>query len=296
MSNDTEGMTPEQQREAKNSVFAAAQQMQGGLGMVSQLDTARKELDYEIPVETVPLPSRGLIYPVGSPLYRQEFVDIKAMTSHEEDILMSRALIKKGTVITELIKSCLINPNIMVGDLISGDRNALMVSIRITGYGSEYTPQVQCPSCELKQDYSINLTDLELKMLTLEPVQPGVNRFSFTLPVSKKDVEFKFLTGREEEEIVATAENKKKQGMVNDNVITTRLKYSLISVNGDMDRNKIAKFVQYMPAKDSLALRKYIDKHEPGVDMKYNFKCKSCDHDEMAALPLGITFFWPSNS
>jgi hypothetical protein len=28
-----------------------------------------------------------------------------------------------------------------------------------------------------------------------------------------------------------------------------------------------------MPARDSLVLREYINKHEPGVDMKIDFKC-----------------------
>lgn len=280
-------------REAKNSVFATRQLVEQA-GAVSRANAARQELGIEIPSALVPLPSKGLVYPVNSPLYGKEEVEIKGMTTQEEDILMSRALIKKGTVITELIRSCLMDPGIQVNDLLSGDRNALMVAVRITGYGPEYTPQVQCPSCELKQEYSIDLSALEIKPLDIEPISPGVNQFAFKLPISQKTVIFRFLTGKEEEEIMALLESKKKKGLANDNVVTTRLFYSILSIDGKEDRSIVSKYIQFMAARDSLALRHYIDRNEPGIDMRHTFECKSCGHSEMVAVPMGASFFWPS--
>jgi hypothetical protein len=217
------------------------------------------------------------------------------MTTQEEDILMSRALIKKGTVITELIRSCLLQPGVSVNDLLSGDRNALMVAIRITGYGEEYKAQVACPSCETKQDHIVNLSELEIKPLEIEPSVPGMNSFEFVLPITKKKVLFRFLTGKEEEEITTLMENRKKKGLANDNVVTTRLFFSVIAVDGDTDKSKISKYIQYLPARDSLALRQYIDKNEPGIDMKSQFECTSCGHTEVIAVPMGASFFWPSS-
>jgi len=281
------------QREVRNAIFAAKQAVENSQTM-SKMEYARKELGIEIPTALVPLPSRGLVYPVNSPLYGKDEVEIKGMTTQEEDILMSRALIKKGTVITELIRSCLLDPNIQVNDLLSGDRNALMVAVRITGYGPEYTPQVVCPNCDTRQDYSVDLSALEIKPLEIEPSEPGANKFEFTTPFSGHKIVFRFLTGKEEEEILAIMENKKKKGLVNDNVVTTRLIFSIVSVNGDENRGNIAQVVQYMSARDSLALRKYIDKHEPGIDMKHPFECKSCGHSEEVAVPMGASFFWPN--
>ena len=201
-------MTPEQQRELRNQIFATKQLIEGSGGngtnpqqqqLISRVDAARQELGLEIPTAFVPLPSKGLIYPVGSALHGKEEVEIRQMTSQQEDILTSRALFKKGTVITELVRSCLIDPTINVHELLSGDRNALMIAIRITGYGSEYNPEVTCPEeeCKTKQKAEINLSDLEVKFLTIDPITPGTNRFAFQLPVTKKRIEFKFLTGRE---------------------------------------------------------------------------------------------------
>ena len=67
---------------------------------------------WTVPVEQVPLPSGGTIYPVSSPLHGRDVLQIKAMTAQEEDILLSRALIKEGTVLTHLIKSFLIDKSI----------------------------------------------------------------------------------------------------------------------------------------------------------------------------------------
>ncbi len=289
-------MSPEDDRAVRNAIFAARQAVEGGAQHGArgvQVPVPMQEI--EIPSAQVPLPSRGLVYPVDSPLHGKESVDIKGMTTQEEDILMSRALIKKGTVINELIRACLLTPGVAVNDMLAGDRNALMVAIRITGYGPEYTPVVQCPSCEQKTEYPIDLSNLDIKPLELEPVSPGQNRFSFLLPVSKKNVVFRFLTGKDEEEIANIIETKKKKGLAVDSVITTRLISCIVSINGNEDRGAIAKQITYLPARDSLTLRKYMELHEPGIDMRCQFECPNCGHTEEVAVPMGPSFFWPNS-
>jgi len=293
-------------RELRNSMLAAQIASQGGQQPqgqpyarpdqpVSAAEYAKRELGVEIAVDLVPLPSRGKVYSVDHPLHMSDSVEYRAMTAKEEDILMSQALIKRGTVITELIKSCLINKQIDVQTLLSGDRNALMIAIRASGYGNIYAPSYTCPQCEFKNELEIDLNALPIKPLNIEPVTPGVNSFEFFLPKSKKKITFKFLNGKEEEEIVADMETRKKKGMMNSTLITGRLLRSITSIEGNSSPSLINKFVQYMPALDSLKLRDYIDTHEPGVSMKIDFKCGSCDHFEEMNLPLGAAFFWPSS-
>ena len=60
----------------------------------------KDDFGFEVPVEIVPLPSGGITYDVEDPLHGQNTLEIKSMTAKDEDILTSRALIKKGTVIT----------------------------------------------------------------------------------------------------------------------------------------------------------------------------------------------------
>ena len=264
-------------------------------GAIKKVDVLRDEFGLDIPVESVPLPSRGVIYPPDHPLYGQETVDITPMTAKEEDILTSRALIKKGTVISELIKSCLVDKRINPNDMISGDRNALMVALRITGYGADYNVEVECPSCGEKDTYDFNLSELEIKRLKVEPVEVGSNLFEIELPVCKKSVKVKFLTGKDELDMMVTAERKKKKGLSkNDTYITDRLTRSIIDVNGITDKNKIAIFVRNLPVRDSLALRKFLDTYEPGINMSSWITCTSCSETSEVKLPLGASFFWPN--
>ena len=251
----------------------------------------------EVPVEAVPLPSQGLIYPEGTSIHQCETVEIKAMTAREEDILTSRALIKRGTVISELLRSCLIDKSIDVDSMISGDRNALMTAIRITGYGSDYEVEVTCPDCGESSKQSFNLAELPIKRLEIEPVEEGSNRFTFTLPVSKKNVVFRFLTGADEQNIAVEQDRKKKKNLGGDvdSLVTNRLLYSIVSVGDISDRSKISMFVRNMPARDSRMLRKFMDDNEPGVEMKAWMECSSCLESSEVGLPIGVSFFWPDS-
>jgi len=253
----------------------------------------QEDLGFDIPVETVPLPSGGKAYPTDHPLYNCDTVDVRGMTAREEDILTSRALIKKGTVITHLIRSCLTDKSIDPDTLFSGDRNALMIALRITGYGPEYILNMDCPSCDISSKPEFNLADLPIKSLEIEPEAPGQNRFQFKLPMTGKSVIFKFLTGEDEMEIAVINDRMKKQGFAVENNITSRLQHSIIAIDGDDNKNNINRFIRHMPARDSLALRRHMDRSEPGIEMRGPFECPSCGHSQEVGLPIGPSFFWP---
>lgn len=265
-----------------NAVFGAPQS--GG---------SQSALDYDIPVELIPLPSNGTVY--TGPLQNVEAIQIKAMTAKEEDILTSRALIKNGTVITKLIESCMTDRGIDVRSMLQGDRNALMVGIRITGYGHEYGVETTCPICEETQETTFDLSQLPIKRLEVEPTSPGENKFDFRLPVSGKSVTFKFLTGHDEEEINRISDRKKRKGIQVDSLVTTKLLYSIVAVDGVVDRQEIARFVSRMPARDSKALRNHIDNSEPGIIMEQEVVCQHCGEIADLDMPLGVNFFWPSS-
>jgi len=287
-------------REQRNAVFS------GGTGapppgvdprmpMQSAADKVKAEFGLDIPLETVPLPSSGKVYAQGTSLFNAETVEIRAMTAREEDILTSRALLKKGTVITELIKSCLVDRSINPYELLGGDRNALMVAIRITGYGPDYKAEIECSECNTKSPHDFNLGELPVRRLAIDPVTPGLNLFEFVLPYSRKKVKFRFLTGRDEEEIMATSERQKKLGLSTESNVTTNLMHSIVSIDGVEERAKISNFIKYMPARDSLALRNYIKENEPGVVMKQETSCPACGYSEEVSMPLGVSFLWPQS-
>lgn len=281
-------MSENENNPSRSEIFGHAER-QG----IQTKNVMMEDFGFEVPVESVPLPSKGIVYNPDSPLHGKETLEIRAMTAKDEDILTSRALIKKGTVISHLLKSCLIDKSINPEEMLSGDRNAIMTALRVTGYGPEYTVEVDCPACGERSKQAFDLTDMPINSLEVNPVSVGANVFEFMLPTTQLPVRFKFLTGDDEQEIMTLAERRKKKGLSGDNVVTQRLNYSIIAINGIKDKNKISMFVKNMPARDSLELRRFIDKHEPGIDLSGWLDCPHCQETSEVKLPIGASFFWP---
>lgn len=259
-------------------------------------DVMKEDFGWEVPVESVPLPSRGLIYPQTSGFSGKETVDVRAMTAREEDILMSRAYIKRGTVINELIRSCMIDKSADPADLIAGDRNAIMVALRITGYGSNYRVEATCPACSKSGPQTFDLGNLSIKRLEIEPCRARDNAFSFTLPVTKKTVIFKFLTGHDSADLAAQMERMRSiTPDAPEPNITLFLEKSIISIGEVTDRVKISTFVRSMPAQDSRTLRKFIKDNEPNIDMTNEMTCTSCGEASRVDMPIGGSFLWPDS-
>lgn len=246
----------------------------------------------------VPLPSLGKIYPEENPLHGQEFVEIRHMEGPEEDILTTRSLLRSGKAIDRVIKACLINKNINLDSLILGDKNAIMVALRISSYGAAYKIPINCPECnELHKEYEFDLGKLEMKQLEIDPVIYGENYFAIELPYSKLNINFKFLNSEEEKEVDEVIE--KMQKMFNSDVdkrVTTRLKRQIVSINNNIDKKQINDFVDHIHAMDSRYLRNFIAKNEPDIEMKQNFTCRSCGVESEVEVPITSEFFFPTTA
>lgn len=247
----------------------------------------------DIPVDLVPLPSKGALYDQSHPLYNEESVEIRCMTAREEDILSSNALFKNGTVLEKLMEACLMNKTVDPSTLLLGDRTAIWIAIRVSGYGPDYPVKLACPKCGKVGEHNLSLNGLKYKPLTGTPVVPNSNRFVCTLPLSKAVVEFKLLTGKDVDDITKIQKAMEKLGRQIDNNITLRLKKQILSVNGNSSDEYISKFVDSMRAGDARELRKHIRSIEPDVDMTRVVQCAQCAEESEVEIPFGMSFFWP---
>ena len=238
--------------------------------------------EFKMPTEEVELPSKGLLYPEGSGLAKG-VIEMKYMTAKEEDILTNQSYIKNGTALDRLMKSLIVSP-IEYDELLIGDKNAIMVAARVLGYGSEYSFDY------LGEKQTIDLSLLENKELDEDLFKDRNNNFPFTLPHSKNNITFKLLTGKDEKNIQRELDGLKKINKDNVPELTTRLKYIITSVEGKTEPKDIREFVdKYLLAKDSKALREYMKKIQPDVDLTF-FPEGS---DDRVNIPIGISFFWP---
>ena len=250
-------------------------------------------LSFTRPTEFVQLPTEGKFYPEGHPLHLVSEVEINYMSAKEEDILTSQALITRGVVIERFIQSVLVDQTIDVNSLYPGDKNAILIAARATGYGPEYEATVVCPSCSHKHEHTIDLVNLPIK-----EVPDGINvspsgTFSVQLPVTKFSVELKILTAKEQKYLDSTREANKKNNLPESNR-TDFLKMVVVSINSIRDRFEIEQFIDQMPAQDSRTIKKVYDEVNPSLLMDQTIECPKCKYTVVREVPLGITFLWPS--
>jgi hypothetical protein len=237
----------------------------------------------KFPTEIVDLPSKGLIYPEGHPL-RSGKVEMKYMTAKEEDILTNQNLISKGIVLDKLLEALTLNA-FDIKDLIAGDKNAILISSRILGYGKEYTFKYD------GKDYTIDLSKLENKTFNTSLVSHK-GTFKYTLPNSGTELEFKLLSSKDEEKLKQEIEGYKKINKDSSPEVTTRLKNHIVSVNGDSDKNTIKDFVDnYFVASDSRSFRNYIKEISPDINLTYKINVNGVEED--IDVPISLNFFWP---
>ena len=211
---------------------------------------------------------------------------MKYMTAKEEDILTNQNYIENGTVIDKLIKSLIVT-SIDYNDLLVGDKNAILVAARILGYGKDYNFNYN------GEDIEVDLTTIEDKPLDKSLIKEGKNEFTFTLPTSKKEITFKFLTHKDEKSIDAELKGLKKLNKNASAEVSTRLKYIITSVNGDYEKSTIREFVDtQLLAIDSRALRKYIQEVQPDTNLTFKYEVKNGDFIDID-IPVNLNFFWP---
>ena len=246
--------------------------------------------EHKFPTEVIDLPSQGKVYPKESPLSSGK-LELKYMTTREEDILMSENLIKKGIVIDKLLDSLIVTKGVKQEDLILGDKNAVLVASRILAYGPEYTVEVLNPNdLDEKIEHTFDLSKCPFKELSKDVDYSG-NEFEFTTPVGKNNLKFKLLTGADEILIEKDLKQSSKFGVSSD--ITTRLRYTVTEVDGDTKSSTITQFTQNLLARDSVALRSYIRDIAPDIDLTSEVEIGG--ETVSVSIPLTVEFFWPQS-
>ena len=242
--------------------------------------------EVKFPTEVVDLPSKGLLYPEGSPLSSGK-IEIKYMTAKEEDILTSANLIKQGVVVEKLLESLIVDKSIKVDDLLIGDKNSILIASRILAYGKEYEVEIDGRKIE------VDLTTLKDIPLDESITSKGSNEFEFELPATKRKLTFKLLTSGDEKTIAEEVRGYEKIDGIGYE-LTTRLKHSIISIDGDTKRASINSFVDNeFLSRDSIAFRSYVAEIQPDVDMTSTYTDNEGNEKEFT-VPMTVTFLWPN--
>jgi hypothetical protein len=240
-------------------------------------------IDPTIAYDVVELPSRGIHYS-----NKRKSVRVAYLTAADENILSSPSFLNTNTVIPELLRRKILDRDFSIEEIVEEDRQAILIFLRNTAFGSEYTLTTYDPKTDKEFNTIINLETLKLKDFKLSENANG--EYSYYLQKSKVDITFKFLTRKQEDEIEKIKESWSGSGIAP--VVTKQLEMMIKSFNGVTDALKIRSFVEMMPIKDSQDFRKFINENKPGLDLTQEVTTPSGDTIQVN-IGFGVEFFRP---
>jgi hypothetical protein len=242
-----------------------------------------ENFDPTVAYDIVQLPSHGIHYPNN-----KKSVKVAYLTAADENILTSPNLVQNDLVVDELLKRKILDKDIDIDILAEEDRQAVLIFLRNTAFGTEYKLILTDPKTNKDFEVTIDLATLKIKDFDL--VQNSNGEFEYHLPITKKTVTFKFLTPKQEREL-----EQLKTGVTGTQVVpynTKKLEMMIKSVDGNSDQMAIYQFIQKLPIKDSQDFKNFVNKNKPGLDLVQQVTTPSGEK-VFARVDFGVEFFRP---
>jgi len=184
------------------------------------------------------------------------------------------AILQRGTVkIGD--KPC--TPDVL-DSLLSGDREYLIMKIRVATFGSNIDLEGLCPHCEVQQTFAIDLNE-DVKLDRLK--EPQVRTFKVDCKIG--EVTFELPNGAVQKKLITTAD---KTSAELDSIL---LKECISAINGSpiLDPNQVRK----IGMQDRRTILKAIIDNNPGPDLSSISKnCLDCGLEVPIPLTLADLF------
>jgi len=242
------------------------------------MDNINPMVSYDV----VSLPSQGVHYEDGRKTLRVAY-----LTAADENILTSPNLLQTDTVIDELLKRKILDKELNIEELVDEDRQAILIFLRNTAFGTEYTIDLTDPVTKNTFEAKVDLSVLKTKEFKL--IADSNGEYEFFLPVTKKKITFKFLSNKQENELKLIKETSK------DVIVplnTKRLEMMIRSVDGNRDQMGIYQFIQSLPIKDSQDFKRFVSENKPGLDLIVEVIAPSGEKVPVL-VDFGVDFFRP---
>ena len=209
-------------------------------------NTDFNNIDMDVQYDVISLPSNGECY-----RNKTERVPVGYLTAYDENFITSPNLYKDGLVIDFLLKHKIMNKDINIDELVSGDVDAIILFLRATSYGNDFPIYVRDPESGEQIETVVDLSTLKYKEFTLKGDKDGY--FDFELPVSKDIVKFRFLTRKDEKNLKLLS-----------NLESENVKAQTIKNNIEVLKEAV-KSDRYLDGKDKQELLKDFEKMKPWI-------------------------------
>lgn len=137
--------------------------------------------------DLIELPSKGQCY-----RHKKDKIRVSYLTAYDENMILSPNLYKDGSFLSVLLKNKIMESDIDVENLTQGDRDAIVLWLRATGYGNEYPIIVTDDKTGKEFETVVDLSKLEYRPFNLVGDENGF--FEYVVPSTQHVIKFKFLT------------------------------------------------------------------------------------------------------
>jgi hypothetical protein len=191
-----------------------------------------------------------------------------------------------------VLETCVMDLDFSPKKLMLGDVNGMFLYLRSTAYGDVIDYEHECDSCKKKTQNTLHLSSLEIK----EDFEKEVSEdgyFYFTLPNMKIAGESVIVCFRPKtfgDELDIIQKNKdfkdKNPNFLGDKKITFTYESQIVSINSITQKEFIRNFIKKMPLGDSIKLREYMEKVEPGIKTNIVNTCSHCSFQQVNKIPI----------
>lgn len=208
--------------------------------------------------DVIPLPSKGEGYKD-----KIAKMSVAYLTAYDENMIVSPNLYRDNLIIDYILQEKVLSKEIEPIDLLEGDRDAILLFLRASGYGNEYPITATDDATGKEFDTVIDLSKLKYKEFNLKGDSNGW--FPYTLPVSGREIKFRFPTHRDTVmlEKMEKAENKKTKKDV--------IKSYMSTIETFLDSDDDIKKDDKVKVRQSInAINNWADNIENEDDIKFN--------------------------
>ena len=242
------------------------------------------QMNFNLPHDVVTLPSQGVFYKS-----KKKSVKVGYLTAADENVIASAISgINREQIVLNLIRNKIYENDLRPEDLLDGDVEAVLIFLRNTSFGPEYSVRINDPETGKPFSTTILLDELNIKRPAAQPNDQGL--FETTLPKSGANLKLKVLTYGDLLELDRMAQSY-PQGRVVPKV-TWKLTKQIVEINGNSDKSTIAQFVEQMPIMDSKHIRQFLMENEPRLDLTKEVLAPS-GKKVTVDITFGVEFFRP---
>jgi hypothetical protein len=238
--------------------------------------------NFNLPHDMVQLPTGGIFYKS-----KKKSVKIGYLTANDENYLIGAGRSSEN-IILKLLRNKLYEHDLRPEELLDGDVEAILIFLRNTSFGPEYSINLIDPSTDKPFVGTILLDELNIRKTDVKPDEDGT--FTTKLPKTGVTVKLRPTTFNDTIELDKMADQYPAGRQAPR--ITWKLLKHIVEIDGEQDKSKISLFIDTLPIMDSKYIRKFLKDNEPSLDLKRSVIAPS---GELVSFEIafGVDFFRP---